>query len=200
MELIRVGDKVISRDKLVNLVNKILQLRAKGSTQSEVAKKIGVDRSFISHLEGLGEIRKGKRVALVGFPVANKEEIEKLALEKGVDFVYLLGEEERYQFVESRSGVELFNEILELIAFLKDFDVIVFLGSDWRISIAEKIFGDKVIGVKIGRSPIKESIDVDLNKLGQLLLESLPRKKRWEVFVERSRQRKFRLFKKRSQR
>ncbi|MCK4777826.1 MAG: hypothetical protein KAS39_05555 [Actinomycetia bacterium] len=52
MEIVRVGKKVISKDKIVNLISKILKLRSNGSTQLEVAKDLGIERSFISHLEG----------------------------------------------------------------------------------------------------------------------------------------------------
>lgn len=197
MELLRVGDKIISFERLISLVNKILKLRSSGSTQQEVAKTLGIERSFISHLEGLGEIRKGRKSALVGFPIANKDEVEQVAKDTGIDFVFLLNEEERLDFVKHDSGVELFNQLLEVIAKLKDYDLVIFLGSDMRVSLMERILDKEVVGIPMGASPITEDKYIDTEEL-RLMLDSLIRKKKWGVLTERSRQRKFRLFKEKS--
>ena len=81
MELIRLGDKIISRRKIDQAINKILNLRMKGLTQKEVAQRLGVDRTLVCRLENLGELRKGRSLAVVGFPVLNKKEVEE-ALER----------------------------------------------------------------------------------------------------------------------
>lgn len=198
MEIIRVGNKVISKEKINYLVSKILQLRASGSTQADVANSLGVERSFISHLEGLGEVRSGKRVALVGFPVANKDEIEKVALEKGIEFVYLLSQEERQSLEKNKTSAEVFNELLDLLSFLVNFDVVIFLGSDKRIEQFEQILGRRVIGYPLGKSPITKSVAVELSTL-EVLLEKAVKTRKWEVWREKGRQRKLGLFKKRSQ-
>lgn len=197
MEIIRVGNKVISKGKINNLIGKILQLRASGSTQSEVANSLGIERSFISHLEGLGEVRSGRRVALVGFPVANKKEIEELALKKGVEFVYLLSQEERELLEREKTTAEVFNELLDMLSLLVNFDVIVFLGSDKRISQFEQIFGRRVLGYLLGKSPVLKSVAVDLEALEVLLEGAIKTRRKWEVWREKGRQRKFRFFKKR---
>ncbi len=197
MEIIRVGNKVISKEKINNLIGKILQLRASGSTQADVANSLGVERSFISHLEGLGEVRSGKRVALVGFPVANKKEIEELALKKGIEFVYLLSQEERKSFERKKTSAEVFNELLDVLSYLVNFDVVIFLGSDKRIAQFEQILGRRIIGYQLGKSPIQKSVAVDLDVL-EVLFEKAVKTKRWEVWREKGRQRKLRLFKKRS--
>lgn len=198
MDLIRVGEKILSVEKLNNIVRKILQLRASGSTQSEVAEQLGVDRSFISHLEGLGEVRKGVKVAIVAFPVANKHEIEKLALETGVDLVIALSQEEREKMVENASGADAFNEAINLISELVDYDLIIMFASDLRIQQAEKIFGpEKVIGISIGSSPIRKDVTVEVEKI-KPLLKSLITSKKEVTFYEKGGKRKFRIFKKRS--
>ncbi|GAG04097.1 unnamed protein product, partial [marine sediment metagenome] len=84
MRFIRIGEKVISKEKLNKEINKILELRTKGVTQEGVARKLGVERTFVSRLESLGEIRKGKKIALIGFPIKNKEELTCLAKELGI--------------------------------------------------------------------------------------------------------------------
>lgn len=197
MEIIRVGNKLISREKINNLIGKILQLRASGSTQADVANSLGVERSFISHLEGLGEVRSGKRVALVGFPVANKKEIEELALRKGIEFVYLLSQEDRKSFERKKTSAAVFNELLDVLSNLVNFDVVIFLGSDKRIAQFEQILGRRVVSYQLGKSPIQKSVAVDLGVL-EVLFEKAVKMRRWEVWREKGRQRKLRLFKKRS--
>jgi len=89
MDFIRVGDKLISRQRIVHMIDKALEKRVAGASQQEVANMLGVDRSFVSRLETLGEIRKGSKIALIGFPVGNKDELKQVADEFGVDYCYL---------------------------------------------------------------------------------------------------------------
>jgi len=103
----RIGDKLISRERLTALIDEILTLRQAGLSQQETALRIGTDRSFISRLETLGEVRKGASVAVVGLPVANKDEILAVTLREGVDFTFILSEDERWSFLQGKSGFEL---------------------------------------------------------------------------------------------
>lgn len=82
-EFYRIGEKLISMEKLNRTVARIMSLRSEGLSQQEVAVRFGVDRSFVSRLETLGAVRKGARLAVVGFPVKNKEEILSLLKETG---------------------------------------------------------------------------------------------------------------------
>lgn len=161
MNIIRIGDKVIDIFRAQETVKNILMERAGGRTQKEVSDRLKIERSFVSHLERLGEIRRGKRVAIIGFPVGNKGEVQELAGKYGIDYVYLLSEEERLGFVKSNRGADLFNETLRVIGHLKDFDLVLFLGSDVRISTVKKIIGRDIVGIPIGKSPIKENCHVD---------------------------------------
>ncbi len=171
MNLIRIGEKVLSREKLEREINKILQLRTGGLTQGEAARKLGIERTFVSRLESLGEIRKGKKVALVGFPIKNKDEILLMAQKTGIDFTLLLNQKERVEFIENRTKTDLFNEIISIISRLIDFDLIVFLGSDKRVDVAEKLFSIQVIGVEIGKSPITEDQYIDPEMILGILKE-----------------------------
>lgn len=155
MRLLRIGDKIVDRDRLVNIIGEILHRRAIGATQQEVAMAMGLERSFVSHLEGLGEVRRGNRIAVVGFPIANKEELEKVAQSFAVDFVYFLSESERKEYARVKTGADIFNELLELLASLRDYDVVVFLASNKRIDTLAKILDREIVGVSIGNSPIK---------------------------------------------
>ena len=169
MQFIRIGEKIICKEKLDREINKILELRAKGITQEGVARKLGVERTFVSRLESLGEIRKGKKIALVGFPIKNKEELTHLAEKLGIEYVFLLTQEERFEFIKKKGKNELFNEIIEIIVNLSDFDLIIFMGSDMRVPLVEKIFSIQVIGIVIGHSPIKESKYVHPEKIIEIV-------------------------------
>ncbi|HER25192.1 MAG TPA: XRE family transcriptional regulator [Candidatus Atribacteria bacterium] len=169
MQFLRIGEKVISKEKLNKELNKILELRTKGITQEGVARKLGVERTFVSRLESLGEIRKGNKIALIGFPIKNKEEIAIVAEELGIEYILLFTQEERFEFIQKKGKSELFDEIMEIIVNLADFDLIIFLGSDMRVPIVEKIFSVQVIGIVIGHSPIKESKYVNPEKIIEIV-------------------------------
>jgi transcriptional regulator with XRE-family HTH domain len=170
LKLVRIGDKIISYDRISKTIDRILSMRSEGFAQQEVADKLDIDRSFVSRLESLGEIRKGERIALVGFPVANKEDLAKVALGLGVDFVYLLNDSERWEFVEQKSGVALLNDVMKLISEMRQFDTVIFIGSDMRIRLVEAILGKEVISVQIGESPITEDKYVDPDILRDLIM------------------------------
>lgn len=154
--LLRIGDKIINRQKIYHAVDEMLELRSKGFSQQEIANRIGLDRTVISRLETLGEVRKGGRVALIGFPVQNCAELTEMARQEGVDFCLLLSEKERWEFVESKTGIELFNKIMEIISVLRAFDIVIIIGSNMRIKLIATMLDKDVIGVQIGESPIAE--------------------------------------------
>lgn len=169
-ELIRIGEKLVNKDRVHRRVDEILALRAAGASQQEVADRLRVDRAFVSRLEGLGEVRKGGRVALVGFPVANKAELHKVAEASGVDWILLMDNQERWGFLAEQSGAGVFNRVLEIISELQTFDAVVFIGSDMRIRLAKAVFGpETVIGLELGPTPIEDDRYVDPAVLARLL-------------------------------
>ncbi len=169
MDLVRIGDKVISRIKIDNKVKEILGLRMLGLSQQEVAERLGVERTFISRLEGLGEIRKGQSIAAIGFPIKNKMEVEKVLRAYGVEYCILMSEEERTEFVNDCSGVELSNKIMEIINKFRSFDTVIVMASDYRNRIARDLMDNKIIEIDIGKSPIKEDVIVNLDILTDIL-------------------------------
>lgn len=168
MELYRIGDKVVSREKLIDAVDAIMADRKSGATQEEAARNAGVQRSFVSFLETLGEIRRGPRIALVGFPIANCDEVRDLAEKHAVDFVLVMSQSER-ESIEVGSSTEVFNQLLETLAALRDFDTIVLMASDWRVRTIEKILGTEVVGIPLGHTPIREDKRVDIEDLDRVL-------------------------------
>jgi len=138
-------------------------------SQSKVAREIGVERSFISRVEKLGEVRKGKKIALVGFPVKNKDELIELGRKCGLEYMLLMTEKERWGFIENKSGLELFNQIMEILVKLREFELIIFLGSDMRLDLIENLIEGNIIGIELGESPLKEDKYVDPARVEEII-------------------------------
>ncbi len=169
MDFVRIQDKIISRQKINDAIAKILQQRALGYSQQEVAEQMSVDRTFISRLEGIGEIRKGKTIACIGFPIKNKDEIQTILEKEGVDFIMLMTEGERLEFVRQRSGQEMLNLLMDLIAQMHAFAVVIAIGSDKRTKMIQGLLDGEVISVEIGASPLTEDKWVDPDEIGNIL-------------------------------
>lgn len=168
-DLLRIGEKVVDRARVHRLIDEALELRAGGASQQEVADRLGTDRTFLSRLEALGELRRGRRIGLVGFPVANKEAVEALAAEEGLDLVLLMTDAERWSYVRDRSGIDLVNDIMALISQARELDTVIVLGSDMRVNLLEAVLGRKVAGVVIGTSPIQGDRPVDVDHLREVI-------------------------------
>lgn len=169
MEIFRIGDKLVSKRRIHVMLEKIMTLRAEGYSQQEVANRLNVDRTFISRLEGIGEVRKGSRIAVVGFPLQNKEGVAQVLSEAGVDYQLLMTEKERQRFINEKQGSALLADFLQLVTEIREYDVVVILGSHYRIRVSEAMLDREVIGMVIGESPITEDVHVDLNELRQLI-------------------------------
>lgn len=169
MDIIRIQDKIINRQKINDSIDRILQLRSLGYSQQEVAQRMSVDRTFISRLEGMGEVRKGKTIACIGFPIQNKDEIQSLLEREGVDFIMLMTEEERLDYVRRRSGKEMLDELVDLIGRMHSFDTVIAIGSDNRIKLIQGVLDSEVITVEIGTSPITENKWVDPCQISKIL-------------------------------
>lgn len=169
MDFIRIGDKIISKEKIMTKIEKVFDLRVKGLSQQEVAKRLSLDRALVSRLETLGEIRKGSRIAVLGFPVKNKDELLTALKQEGVEYSLILTEKERWAFVDESTGLELFNKVTNIMAALKGYDYIVMLGSNKRIKLFQGIFDCEVVGMEIGQSPIEEDKLIDVNQVKTMI-------------------------------
>ena len=177
MRFYRIGDKVVGRDKLIDQIEAILVDREGGATQQEAAAAHGVDRSFVSWLETLGEVRRGKRVAFIAFPVANVEEVRRVCDEHGVELAMVLSQSEREGFEAGRADA-VFNLVLDVLADLKDFDVVIIFASTKRTGSIEKILGREVIARPLGPSPLRHDVAVDLKELTDAVAAPAPPKER----------------------
>lgn len=167
--LLRIGEKIINQQKIHQTIDEILEMRKQGMSQQEVANHIGIDRTFVSRLETVGEIRKGGRVAIVGFPIKNCDELKDVARQEGADYCLLLTDQERWDFVQSKTGIELFNNIMEIISILRKYDVVIMIGSNMRIKLMQALLDKEVIGVQIGESPISEDKYVNSGEIREII-------------------------------
>ncbi|MCL6450846.1 MAG: hypothetical protein K6T75_06100 [Acetobacteraceae bacterium] len=156
----RIGEKVVDRRKIERVIDRILELRQAGVSQQDVARRLRLDRTLVCRLEKVGEVRRGKRIAVVGFPLENVEELEAVCREEGVEFTLLMTDRQRWDFVQQRSGIELFNQVMEIIAKARQCDVAILIGSDRRVRFMEGLQDrDKeTVGIEIGASPIKGDV------------------------------------------
>ncbi|HHW03587.1 MAG TPA: helix-turn-helix domain-containing protein [Thermoanaerobacterales bacterium] len=169
MDLIRIGDKLISKEKIVESIEEMLKLRQRGLSQAEVAKRFGTDRTFVSRLENLGEVRKGKTIALVGFPIKNIDEIKEVARQEGLDFVLLMTDKERWNFVYEKTGIELLNEVMGLIYKVRQYDVVIIIGSEQRLRLFKALLDKEVVSISIGSSPITQDKYIDPDNLRDII-------------------------------
>jgi len=147
----------------------MLELRRQGFSQADVAKKFNTDRTFLSRLESLGEIRKGKTIALVGFPIKNIDEIKQVAAEEGVDFSLLMTDRQRWDFVYEKSGIELLNEVMSIIYKVRQYDVVIILGSDQRLRLFKALLDNEVVPIDLGKSPITQDVYVEPDYLRNII-------------------------------
>lgn len=159
--VVRIGEKMISQDKAIRLLERVLELRAQGLSQQEVARRLSLDRSFISRLESVGEIRKGKMVAVVGFPIKNKDELVEICRDLGLDFFLIMTNRERWEFVNNKQALDFFNQMLEIVARLKRFDTLVMLTSERWYRLAEALLDKQIVFINLGSTPVQEDRWVD---------------------------------------
>ncbi len=171
----RIGEKLVSLDKAVRLVERALKLREQGLSQQEASKRLNLDRSFISRLESIGEIRKGNRVAVIGFPLANTAEIAEICRSYGLDFYLLLNNQERWDMVRDKKALDFFNRMLELLARLREFDTLIMITSEKWQHLAEALLNIQIIFLSLGPTPIEEDRPVDPGRFEDTLKQVLKR-------------------------
>lgn len=169
MDFYRIQDKIISWEKIERTLQKALLMRSRGFSQQETASRLNIDRTFVSRLETIGELRKGQTIACVGFPVLNKNEIQEILDAEGVDYTLLMTEQERQDFINLRNGKEVLNEIMNLTAQFRAYDIVILMGSDERLKLLEGILDSQVVSIELGPSPLTEDKWVDPAQLKKIL-------------------------------
>jgi len=169
MDFYRIQDKIISWEKVERTLHKALLMRSRGFSQQETASRLDIDRTFISRLETIGELRKGQTIACIGFPVLNKNEIQEILETEGVDCILLMTEQERQDFINLRNGKEVLNEIMNLTAQIRTYDIVILMGSDERLKLIEGILDGQVVSIELGSSPLTEDKWVDPAEVKKIL-------------------------------
>lgn len=159
--IFRVGDKLISLDQATRQIERALELREQGYSQLEAAKKLQLDRSFVSRLESIGEIRKGNRLAVIGFPLSNAAELSGICRSSGLDFYLLLSNSERWDMVREKQALDFFNSMFDLVARLREFDTLIMITSEKWYRLAEALLDLQIIALDLGPTPIEEDCRFD---------------------------------------
>jgi hypothetical protein len=195
MKLIRIGEKIINRERLYRLVDNILVLRANGATQQDVANTLDLERPFISNLERLGEVRVGRRVAMVGFSIINQKDVKSIARDWGIDSVHLFNGEMLSKFISKAEVDErgILKRLLKALSGLRNFDLLIFLGQGNEGRLLEKTLGVQVLNVPV-HSKSESGVFVDITELEEHLQDLVSDE--GGNRAERSSERKFRFFKK----
>lgn len=167
--IFRIGDKMISLDKTVRMVERAMELREQGFSQHEVASRLQLDRSFISRMESVGEIRKGNRVAIIGFPIINTAEVQTVCDSFGVDYSMILSNQQRWDMVRDQTALDFFNRMLEMITRLRDFDTLIMITSEKWYHVAEALLNIQIIHINLGPTPISEDCSVNLLQFKEVL-------------------------------
>lgn len=169
MEFIRIGEKLISAHKIKETIKQILHLRSEGFSQQEVAAKLQIDRTFISRLESIGNVRRGGCMGLVAFPVQNKAELIALANRYGVEKRLILTNHERWELVANKNGLDFLNQMMEIIEQLRQCDVVlVFCSEKWN-RLAKALLDSEVFTYEIGSSPISEDVYISPVRVEKIL-------------------------------
>lgn len=170
MKLRRIGDKIISEDKLAASVRNILDFREGGATQIEAAERFGVQRSFVSFLETLGEVRRGRRVALLAFPVSNVGELALLGERYSLEKVLALSSHQGDMLIHDDAD-ELFNLSMSTLEELVDYDVVVICASDRNIASFQHVLPGDVVGFELGTAPLREPVPAPIDDLDRFFSE-----------------------------
>jgi transcriptional regulator with XRE-family HTH domain len=170
MELIRIGEKLVSVPKAVQVLEAILKARSTGLSQAEVAAQFNVDRAFVSRLETLAEVRKGRSIAVIGLPVANGRELAQVGQRLGVDFMWFMTDQERRAYAQSKNGIELINEILGLAQQVRQYDTVVLMASNARVRLLSALLDTHaVVPVVLGSTPLTQDVYVEPERFAQLV-------------------------------
>ena len=172
-DLIRIGSKLVSRKKINENLEKIFSFRKLGYSQEETARKLSVERPFVSQLEKLGEVRKGGRIAVIGFPIENKEEITRLAEKAGAEYLWVMTDEERWNLIEGATALDFFNYLMEQINYLKELDSVVLITSERWYQLASALLNNQLIFISLGHSPLQGNCRVEPERLSSVLEEIL---------------------------
>ncbi len=179
--LFRIGEKLISLDRAFRIAEKAMELREQGYSQQETSKRLQLDRSFVSRLESIGEIRKGNRIAVIGFPLANAVQLTELCRTYDLEFYMILNNRERWEMVRDKQALDFFNRIFELVARLRQFDLLIMITSEKWFHLAEALLDIQIIHLDLGPTPIEEDRNFEQARLENTLKQIMKQQGRESI-------------------
>ena len=73
----------------------------------------------------------------------------------------VLDDRERWAFVKGRDGLEVLDDLLQIIHNIRRFDTVILMGSDRRLELMRSMLDKEVIPIVLGQSPIVGDVQVD---------------------------------------
>ncbi len=88
-------------------------------------------------------------------------------------FAFLMSDKERWDWVRQKSGIDLLNELLRLIAAVRDYDKVILIGSDKRLHLMKGLLDRRteIFPVVIGRSPMAGDVYVNPESFREMIRE-----------------------------
>lgn len=182
--IFRIGEKLISLDKATRHIERAFELREQGYAQQEAARRLQLDRSFISRLESIGEIRKGDKVAVIAFPIANAAELSAICSACGLDFYLILNNEQRWEMVLDSQALDFFNRMLALVTRLRELDTLIMVTSGKWHHLAEALLDIQIVYISLGATPIESDCHVNPEQFQATLAQVLEQQGRENESVE----------------
>ncbi|MCY0881626.1 MAG: transcriptional regulator, partial [Firmicutes bacterium] len=82
----------------------------------------------------------------------------------------IMTDQERRDFVENMTGIELVNELMRLAEKMHQYDVVCLLGSTQRIRLmAALVDAHRVVPFVLGETPLTADVFVDIQAFGEVL-------------------------------
>ena len=96
-----------------------------------------------------------------------------MAKEEGVEFTLLMNDTERWDWVKRKSGTDLLNELLWIIAQVRTYEKVILIGSDRRLDLMRGLLdrGTDVFSIVIGKSPMTGDVQINPESLRQMIRE-----------------------------
>jgi hypothetical protein len=194
MRLIKVGNKLISWEKISSAINEILQRRSTGATQQEVASDFGIERVFISYLESIGAIQRNQSLAVVCWLIDNLAEVSNLVGSYGVEMFNLVPNSTSLSHIEVN---DICRYVIEVLAKVKKFQALIVIGDRSQVELFREITDQDVYAVRLIRTTrAKGARLANISGLERILRALIG--DGLEVEDERSHKHKSWIFKKRS--
>jgi hypothetical protein len=81
----------------------------------------------------------------------------------------ILNNRERWELVGGKQALDFFNQMLEIVARLRGFDILVLLTSERWYRLAEALLDLQIVYIGLGATPVEEDRQVDPEQFRRVL-------------------------------